>query len=72
MKQHTLLKLLCDAYPNVFVITISFKEKKVFIDAAKPKWSKVYSYKDYTEKDVNLLSKEILNAFNKRTAVAVG
>lgn len=72
MKQHTLLRLLCDAYPNVFIITISFKERKVFIESSNPKWSKVYSYKYYVEKDVNLLSEEILNAFEKRTADAAG
>lgn len=72
MKQHDLLVLLCEAYPNVFVITISFADKLVYINAKNPSWEKVIPYASYVEASIDQLYTEILNEYNaaKTTAAA--
>ena len=73
MKQHDLLKILCASYPNIFVITLLLRDKKVMIEANRSHWSKVYELKAYEKKSINVLAKEILNDYNtveRSTAVA--
>ena len=67
MRQHDLLVLLCKAYPNVFYITISFKERAVHVRAAKPSWNKTIPYALYMETSLDELSKEILNEYTEAT-----
>jgi len=68
MKQHDLLLLLCEKRPNVFVITISFKESAVHITSSKPTWCKTIPYDRYMKYSVNYLAKEILDEFSNSTA----
>jgi len=68
MKQHDLLLLLCEKRPNVFVITISFKENAVHVTSSKPTWSKTIPYKRYMQYSVDYLAKEILDEFSNSTA----
>ena len=68
MKQHDLLVLLCKTHPNVFTITISFKERVVFIDAGRMQWRKVIAYAVYKEEDLEKLSKEIIDEYGNARA----
>lgn len=63
MKQHDLLKILCKAYPNVFTITLSLRDKKVIIDVDKSHWQKIYEYEAFTKMSVEKLAKEILHEY---------
>lgn len=66
MKQHDLLRVLCEAYPNVFTITLCLKEQKAIIDVDKARWQKVYELKYFKKAEVTVLAKEILREY--RTA----
>ena len=66
MKQHDLLRVLCETYPNVFTITISFREKQVLIDGNKARWQKVYEHEYFKKTEIAVLAKEILREY--RTA----
>lgn len=68
MKQHDLLLLLCEVHPHVFIITISFKDKEVYVEANKTKWRKTLTYKRYMQYSPEYLAKEILDEYHQTRA----
>ncbi|MCK4501216.1 hypothetical protein KAU11_12015 [Candidatus Babeliales bacterium] len=63
MKQHDLLKILCEEQPNIFTITLSLRDKKVIIDAAGTHWQKIYDYPAFMRTSLTVLAKEILSDY---------
>lgn len=63
MKQHDLLRVLCETYPNVFTITLRLKAQKVIIDVNKAQWQKVYEHEYFKKTEIAVLAKEILREY---------